>query len=1098
MIININKINMIRRIAIAFVALGMVSPLAANAQWASPTQAPPGGNATTPLNTSSTAQVKSGGLSVGSFVNNGGSYFVGSVGIGTATPATKLDVWGSGNVARFGAVGSGGDNYIRLIGNAQNWDVGALNNNTFGIAESDVAYRFVIAPTTGNVGIGTTNPVSTLQIGSVGATGYTGNELALGDGTRAFAVDVSSSGSALYSSSNLIFSPGSAEKMRIDSSGSVGIGTASPQTKLQVIGNLYVNNTSDATGGLYYGGASNGLILGNYAASPWPGTNGLHVGGPLVAAGTVKITSGTPGAGKVLTSDATGLATWETPASSGGTVTGTGATNYIPKWTSSTALGQSIVYETGSSVGINNTAPTSNLHVNSAAHIRSNTGANGFLGLVAGGGTTAGYMEWYKPGPIRLAYMGYQDLAGNVNNLGLNLESGANFTIGGGNVGIGTSPSDKLHVSGGAVRIDAGTANSANDGSLYIGATNNNDWGLIVDKYQGTATEYGADIRVANTATYGLRLLGSSSEVFRVGGNGNGYFAGSVGIGTASPDSKLDVRGVITAGSTGSTNAATILEANYSPGTDDKPLVLGSQYSTSAWSIGFGVRPKSLGGYLSSIDNSNWARGVLEVDNGLRFLNAPAQTTAVGSDVTGLTERFRVDASGNVGIGTNSPAYKLDVWGSAWNNIMRIYSSGSSSGIDFMDAGGTRRGVVYSDGSGFGLLTSGTNWALRIPYGSNEAVFYGPINGTNYPSHYLGTTNSRLFMYDSDESTSGPKSLHANSNVIGLLNGGGSWLSYWDNGGTQYQTGNTNYGNYGAGPVGVYASTRYQNVFSMGPAYAPAIDGTVLNNMYGLAWTHENVGGQSKPGLSHQLLVVEAGTTKVALGSGIWTAYGITAGGTISGASFSGSGSGLTGTASGLTAGSVSSLSGTWDGTNYFRSNKGAGSYVGSQNTYNLEAYSGDGGAAGMSFHRGGYYAVNMGLDPDNVFRIGGWSASANRLQLDMSGNLTLAGAANATAFYYTSDKDLKENIAPLSDSLSKILKLRGVSFNWKEGGKKSIGVIAQDVEKVYPEIVKTDEKTGLKSVEYGNLVAPLIEAIKEQQKQIDELKKEVELLKAR
>jgi hypothetical protein len=45
--------------------------------------------------------------------------------------------------------------------------------------------------------------------------------------------------------------------------------------------------------------------------------------------------------------------------------------------------------------------------------------------------------------------------------------------------------------------------------------------------------------------------------------------------------------------------------------------------------------------------------------------------------------------------------------------------------------------------------------------------------------------------------------------------------------------------------------------------------------MYGLAWTHSNIGGQSKLGLSHQLLVVEAGVTKVALGSGIWTSGGI-------------------------------------------------------------------------------------------------------------------------------------------------------------------------------------------------------------------------------
>lgn len=79
-------------------------------------------------------------------------------------------------------------------------------------------------------------------------------------------------------------------------------------------------------------------------------------------------------------------------------------------------------------------------------------------------------------------------------------------------------------------------------------------------------------------------------------------------------------------------------------------------------------------------------------------------------------------------------------------------------------------------------------------------------------------------------------------------------------------------------------------------------------------------------------------------------------------------------------------------GTKYFLSNKGAASTIGTSSTYALEAYSTDLGAAGMSFHRGGAYAVNMGLDPDNVLRIGGWSAAANRWQLDMSGNNTIAG----------------------------------------------------------------------------------------------------------
>ncbi len=103
-----------------------------------------------------------------------------------------------------------------------------------------------------------------------------------------------------------------------------------------------------------------------------------------------------------------------------------------------------------------------------------------------------------------------------------------------------------------------------------------------------------------------------------------------------------------------------------------------------------------------------------------------------------------------------------------------------------------------------------------------------------------------------------------------------------------------------------------------------------------------------------------------------------------------------------------------------------------------------------------------------------------------------------SNAFFYDSDRKLKDNILPLNNSLSNILKLEGVSFTWKKNGTKSVGLIAQDVEKVYPELVATNSETGLKSVEYGNLVAPLIEAVKAQQKEIESLKREVEALRSK
>jgi hypothetical protein len=108
---------------------------------------------------------------------------------------------------------------------------------------------------------------------------------------------------------------------------------------------------------------------------------------------------------------------------------------------------------------------------------------------------------------------------------------------------------------------------------------------------------------------------------------------------------------------------------------------------------------------------------------------------------------------------------------------------------------------------------------------------------------------------------------------------------------------------------------------------------------------------------------------------------------------------------------------------------------------------------------------------------------------------LDVNGSVGATAYFYTSDRSLKKDIAPLQGSLAKVMSLQGVSFAWKSDGTKSVGLVAQDVEKVYPELVSRSS-SGIRSVEYGNLVAPLVEAIKEQQKEIESLRAEIALLK--
>jgi hypothetical protein len=299
----------------------------------------------------------------------------------------------------------------------------------------------------------------------------------------------------------------------------------------------------------------------------------------------------------------------------------------------------------------------------------------------------------------------------------------------------------------------------------------------------------------------------------------------------------------------------------------------------------------------------------------------------------------------------------------------------------------------------------------------------------------------------------------------------------------------------------------------------------------------------------------------------------------------------------GSTSSTYLSLSGggLFSGSNNvkFRNEKGSGVYLGSTNNAQLQAYSEDGGAAFMSFHRVNAYAVNMGLDPDNVFRIGGWSASADRLVLDMSGNLSVPGLmSNAQSYtggwfrnntnntglynenttmhwsskdngywdasstttvssirfftgshigtlrgyifanssgelgfldsaanwilrcvgtsntYLTgtftasgdvvaySDARIKTNVQTIDNALDKVISMRGVTYNRTDVDDTSekVGVIAQEIQEVLPQVVTKDD-AGMLGVSYGNLAGVFIEAFKEQQRQIEDLKKQIEFL---
>ncbi len=143
------------------------------------------------------------------------------------------------------------------------------------------------------------------------------------------------------------------------------------------------------------------------------------------------------------------------------------------------------------------------------------------------------------------------------------------------------------------------------------------------------------------------------------------------------------------------------------------------------------------------------------------------------------------------------------------------------------------------------------------------------------------------------------------------------------------------------------------------------------------------------------------------------------------------------------------------------------------------------------------------------------YTTSTERMRITNAGNLGIgtstpsvrlqvAGDIIANSIAGSSDARFKTNVFPIENPLQKVMQLRGVTFDWKTKEfpnrkfteNRALGFIAQEVEQVIPEVVQTEKTAeGYKSVQYDKVVALLVEAIKEQQKQIEQLQQKVKEL---
>ncbi len=146
-----------------------------------------------------------------------------------------------------------------------------------------------------------------------------------------------------------------------------------------------------------------------------------------------------------------------------------------------------------------------------------------------------------------------------------------------------------------------------------------------------------------------------------------------------------------------------------------------------------------------------------------------------------------------------------------------------------------------------------------------------------------------------------------------------------------------------------------------------------------------------------------------------------------------------------------------------------------------------------------------VGSDKDFFISGNDGGSAITGVRVDFSDAGAIICNGNITAFGNTSDIKLKENIEVISDALDKVKQLKGITFNYKKDGKRSTGLIAQDLEKVLPEAIyetidadiNGDPEDKHLAIRYGNTVGLLVEAIKEQQEQIETLNDYVKLQSA-
>lgn len=573
------------------------------------------------------------------------------------------------------------------------------------------------------------------------------------------------------------------------------------------------------------------------------------------------------------------------------------------------------------------------------------------LGLLAGSGVTGDFVDVVTEGLL-------EGLNTSTASKGDPVWLGSDGTL---IFGLANKPTAPNHL----VFIGVVTRSNANNGEIFVKVQN----GFETDELHDVI----ANGRTANQVMYWDGSINRYASISSVLGytpynatNPNGYISGITGTMVTNalgytPYNSSNPSGYIT--------SASLTWANIS----GRPTAL-SQFTNDS---GF-ITSSSLSGYVpyGNLTNSfglndyrlylrtngdvnhyiwnaddDWEEIVAYSGTGLRIKasnGAILGTFNTSNFTTPLVGEFGADSGDNKGISIK--------YGSNGYGRIRFYQNG------------TNHSTIHSFGNDAYSPSNG-----RINIDGQNGANIGAWNDPDFIVNKGGQTYARGYRGIGNVAGTGEATFHP----AGIYSTGTQWLY-----GTLYRNGQTTSGqgwmyldwNYGHSVVGVYSSVRYQGVWSMGDAYRLSADGTSTGNLYGLAWSHPNAGGQAGYLTNHGLIHMMYGTAFATISDNIWCRNNITA----------------------------------------------------------------------------------------------------------------------------YSDIRVKENIEVIPNAMEKINAIRGVTFTRNDvpdKSKRHVGVIAQEIEKVLPEVITKNESNGHLSVAYGNITALTIEGLKEHDVTIKQQQRTINLL---